>query len=171
MSDTKHHHAPTPDPVESDGVAYRGIGWFLVILVLTVAASQLVVWGAFEFFEWRVSRSEAPRAVMAGPVATPSLEGGRVATGAEGVTAPALLVEEPTVLRDFNARQHEMQATYGWIDQAMGTVRLPIDRAKDLVLERGLPVRPAPAAAVPAAAPAQPSAAAAQVAAPAGAAH
>jgi hypothetical protein len=52
----------------------------------------------------------------------------------------------------------------------MGTVRLPIDRAKDLVLERGLPVRPAPTAAVPAAAPAQPSAAAAQVAAPAGAA-
>jgi hypothetical protein len=29
--------------------------------------------------------------------------------------------------------------TYGWIDRNGGVVRLPIDRAMDLVLERGLP--------------------------------
>lgn len=149
MSDTNHHHVATPDPVESDGVAYKGIGWFIVILVLTVAVSQLVVWGAYEFFDWRVRRSDPPRAAMADAVAHPTLEGGRLVSGAERSPSPALLVREPVVLREFNHQQDEAQRTYGWIDRNVGTVRLPIDRAKDLVLERGLPVRPgmpAPAA-------------------------
>ncbi len=147
MAETSHHHVPTPDPVESDGVAYRGIGWFLVILVLTVMASQLIVWGVFEWFSYRMTRSEAPRAVMADPQTSPVIEGGRIVSGAEGSPTPALLVREPDVLGDFNARQNEALHSYGWINQGMGTVRLPIDRAKDLVLERGLPVRPDPAAA------------------------
>ena len=43
-----------------------------------------------------------------------------------------------------------MLTTYGWVDKNAGTVRIPIDRAKELLLERGLPVRghaPATAAA------------------------
>lgn len=146
MAETSHHHVPTPDPVESDGVAYRGIGWFLVILVLTVVASQLVVWGAFEWFDYRLSRSEAPRAVMADPPTSPVIEDGRLVSGAESTPLPSLAVREPDVLGAFNARQDEALRTYGWINQGLGTVRLPIDRAKQLVLERGLPVRPAPAA-------------------------
>lgn len=167
MSDTKPHHAPTPDPVESDGVAYKGIGWFLVVLVLTVVASQIVVWGAFEFFEWRVARSEAPRAAMAGPVTSPTFDNGRLVDGTDESPSPSLLVHEPTVLRDFNHRQDDLQATYGWIDQAMGTVRLPIARAKQLVLERGLPTRPAPEAAPAPAASAAPTVSAPAPAAPA----
>jgi len=32
---------------------------------------------------------------------------------------------------------------YGWVDQKKGVVRIPIDRAIDLLAQRGLPVRPA----------------------------
>jgi hypothetical protein len=32
-------------------------------------------------------------------------------------------------------------ATYDYIDQKAGTVRIPIDRAMDLIAQRGLPVR------------------------------
>jgi hypothetical protein len=39
-----------------------------------------------------------------------------------------------------------MLTTYGWMDQNAGVVRLPIERAKELILERGLPVRGAEAA-------------------------
>lgn len=142
MSDTSHH-TRTPDPVEGDGVAYRSIGWFLVILVLTVAASQLVVWGAYEWFNYRVTQADPPRPLMAHPLGTPGLVEGRVVSGGESSPTPPLLINEPTVLRDFNQHQDELLHTYGWIDQGLGTVRLPIDSAKDLVLERGLPVRPA----------------------------
>jgi hypothetical protein len=150
MSDTNHHHAPTSDPVEHDAVSYSGIGWFVVILTGTVLVSQVLVWGFFEWFDYRVTRADAPRAATAEPPTSPVIEGGRLVSGAAQTPQPSLLVDEPTVLGAFRARQLEAQNTYGWVNQAAGTIRLPIERAKDLVLERGLPVRPAPE---PAAAP------------------
>jgi hypothetical protein len=147
MSDTNHHHAPTGDPVEHDAVSYSGIGWFVVILTGTVLVSQVLVWGFFEWFDYRVTRAEAPRAATAEPPTRPVIEGGRLVSGAEQTPQPALLVDEPTALGAFRARQLEAQNTYGWVNQAAGQIRLPIERAKDLVLERGLPVRPAPEAA------------------------
>lgn len=144
MSDTKHHHAHAADPVEGDGVNYSGINWFVVILVATVAVSQLVVWGLYEWFDYRVTRADTPRAIMAAPQTNPVIEAGRLSSGADTSPSPALLVNEPVALEEFNRRQREAEQTYGWINQGLGTVRLPIDRAKDIVLERGLPVRPAP---------------------------
>ena len=35
--------------------------------------------------------------------------------------------------------------SYGWVDEKAGTVHIPIDRAMELLVERGLPVRPQPA--------------------------
>ena len=37
-----------------------------------------------------------------------------------------------------------MLGSYGWVDSDGGVVRMPIDRAVELVLERGLPVREQP---------------------------
>ena len=31
--------------------------------------------------------------------------------------------------------------SYGWVDEKAGTVRIPIERAMDLIAQRGLPVR------------------------------
>lgn len=151
MSDTKHAHAHTGDPVEHDALSFSGIWWFVVILVVTTLVCQVLVWGLFEWSESRVARSEAPRAVLADPATSPVLEGGRLVSGTESTPRPSLLVDEPTVLREYRNRQRDAETTYGWIDQTMGTIRLPIDRAKELVLERGLPVRPAPPASAPAA--------------------
>jgi hypothetical protein len=145
MSDTNSHHAPTRDPVEHDAVSYSGIVWFVVILTGTVLASQLVVWGMFEWFDFRVTRADAPRAATAEPPTNPVIEGGRFVSGTESTPRPSLLVDEPQVLSEFRTRQLAAQNTYGWVNQAAGAIRLPIERAKDLVLERGLPVRPAPA--------------------------
>ena len=32
--------------------------------------------------------------------------------------------------------------SYGWVDQQAGVVRIPIDRAMELLAQRGLPTRP-----------------------------
>ena len=45
----------------------------------------------------------------------------------------------------YQSQQHLLN-TYGWIDRQNGVVRLPIDRAMELLLQRGLPVRAAPVA-------------------------
>ena len=36
-------------------------------------------------------------------------------------------------------RKNSILSTYGWTDKKAGVVRIPIDRAMELQLERGLP--------------------------------
>jgi hypothetical protein len=165
MADTKHAHGTAP--IESDGVSYSGIVWFVVILTLTTFACQLIVWGGFEFMEWRVARADAARSPLAAERARPAIDRGRVVTSTPESPQPALLVTEPIALRETRASELSSLSSYGWVDRVAGTVRIPIDRAKTLLIERGLPTRPgaAPAAApapTPAAASAAPDPAAAR---------
>lgn len=41
----------------------------------------------------------------------------------------------------YKARVKEEMESYGWVSRADGVVKLPIDRAMDIVLSKGLPVR------------------------------
>jgi hypothetical protein len=141
MADIKH--APSASPVEGDGVNYGGIGWFIVVLVGTTLACQVLVWGLFKVMAWRSDKAEPQRTMLAAPQGSRSLENGRMVTGAEKQPAVPLLVGEPTVLREFRGSEDAQLKTYGWVDKGAQTVRLPIDRAKDLLLERGLPIRAA----------------------------
>ena len=43
-----------------------------------------------------------------------------------------LTVDNPK-LKDLHAREHEELTTYGWVDKEAGTVRIPIERAMELV--------------------------------------
>jgi hypothetical protein len=140
MADTKHvQDAP---PVEGDGVSYSGIVWFIVILTATTVFCQLLVWGGFELMAWRSDRNEPARAPLAAARAVPAIEEGSVVTGTPESPRPALLVNEPANLQTYRDTESTARSSYAWINQAAGTVRLPIARAKELVLERGFPVRP-----------------------------
>jgi hypothetical protein len=55
--------------------------------------------------------------------------------------APRLQVDATEELEKYREEQAPLMATYGWIDTTSGIVRLPIARAKELLLERGLPAR------------------------------
>jgi hypothetical protein len=154
MADTNHAH--TGSPVEGDGVSYAGIVWFIVILTATTVFCQLIVWGAFVLME-RIHPS-GERAPLSAPAARPTVgkdeSAGRVLTGTEIAPAPGLLVNEPAALSVFRAKEDASLKSYAWIDRTNGIVRIPIDRAKALIAERGLPVRSAspPAGATPVAA-------------------
>ena len=54
---------------------------------------------------------------------------------------PNLLTDEPRqpARRSATQRRRGCSTTYGWVDKNAGVVRMPIDRAKRLLLERGLP--------------------------------
>ena len=141
MADTKHHagHAGS-GPVEADGIHYSGIVWFVVILTATTVFCMAIVWGLFEWMDWRADRRQDPRPAVAGPAVEPSIVDGRIA-GAGSRPGPAILVAEPTVLEMYRTREERELATYGWVDQNTGVVRIPIERAKELLLQRGLPTR------------------------------
>ena len=55
--------------------------------------------------------------------------------------------------KDFQSAERERLTTYGWMDRATGAVHIPIDRAIELIAERGIGPLPQAPMAVPAAAP------------------
>lgn len=55
--------------------------------------------------------------------------------------APQLEINERTELNDVRLHEEDTLSTYGWVDKNAGTVHIPIDRAMDLLAQRGLPVR------------------------------
>ena len=112
------------------------------------------MWVLLLAFQHQAAASPVPTAPLAATVTERQAPVGRVypemhSIGLPNGPQPRLLVDEPANLADLRKHEHEMLTTYGWMDQSAGIVRLPIERAKDLILERGLPVRgaaPAPGA-------------------------
>jgi hypothetical protein len=49
----------------------------------------------------------------------------------EGVATPA---ERKALLQEHRAKEQAAATTYGWVDQAKGVTRLPIDRAIELTV-------------------------------------
>lgn len=62
-------------------------------------------------------------------------------TEAEPKGVPRLQLAPDVDLQAFRAREDAELNSYGWIDRTKGVVRIPIERAMDLVVQRGLPAR------------------------------
>lgn len=43
--------------------------------------------------------------------------------------------DQPPTAAELRAQEHETLTTYGWVDQEKGTVRIPLERATELVIE------------------------------------
>jgi hypothetical protein len=54
---------------------------------------------------------------------------------------PSPQVASGEALKALRATEDAALTTYGWVDKNKGIVRIPIDRAIDLLLQRGLPTR------------------------------
>jgi hypothetical protein len=104
---------------------------FAVGLFLSIAASMVVARLVFNYFAAHQSL---------GPPASP-FENTRELPPA-GV--PRLQVEAPQELHQYLKQENEVLHSYGWVDQKNGIVRIPINRAMDLLIQRGLPVQSAP---------------------------
>jgi hypothetical protein len=57
--------------------------------------------------------------------------------------SPRLQVLPHQELQDYCTAQQQEVNTYGWVNQPSGVVRIPVDRAMELILARGLPARSA----------------------------
>lgn len=140
MADTSSHHS-TEIPVEQDGISYSGLVWFVVVLTVITLACQGLMAGLFFFLDRRADESGAVRSATAAPPLQahpgPQMLGVLTPTTTPTVIGPS----EPLNLRSFREREDAVLSTYDWVDRNAGTVRIPIERAKELLLERGLPVR------------------------------
>jgi hypothetical protein len=100
----------------------------LALVVITVLVFVLMGW-LFNAFSTRQAARDLPPAPLAQtrPAQPPE---------------PHLQVAPSKELQLLRAAEEAVLQSYGWVDQAAGVVRLPIERAMELLLERGLPVRP-----------------------------
>jgi len=72
----------------------------------------------------------------------PSVTAGQAnipATRALEFPPPRLLVKPGASLAELRAAEKSDLNAYGWVDRAAGIARVPIDRAMQLLLQRGLP--------------------------------
>lgn len=102
-------------------------GWLLLIVLSVVAIAYLWYPHASKFWSRYTGGSTAPFGVRQ------SVSNGR----------PRLQVDEIVDFQTYKKKQDGLLTTYGWTDKAQGVVRIPIDRAIERLLERGVPVRKA----------------------------
>jgi hypothetical protein len=126
-----------PDPVLRNrdvnirGVVWSGVGLVVVGVVITVA-----VWVQFRVLR-RETNEDQPRL-------SPMVEANLRRTPPE----PRLEANPLAPRLRIRAEEDEVLRSYAWVDKGSGLVRIPIDRAMQLIAERGLPPsKPMPASA------------------------
>ena len=115
---TEHHGHGDPDPEILVGPIAKSVVALIVTTVVFAVLMIPLVNGFDEVVEARVEdRDTIEIARPTGPLLQPSPEG---------------------QMEVFRAHEKKVVESYGWTDQASGVARLPIDRAKELVLADGL---------------------------------
>jgi hypothetical protein len=107
---------------------------FAIWLFAAAVATHFLMWG---MFEWFVKNRNDNAPVAEFPLAAQQER--RLPAG------PRLQAIPANEIFDFRQREDAELSEYGWVDRNAGTVRIPIEQAKELLLQRGLPSRPAPA--------------------------
>lgn len=112
-------HGTPPHPhggpgYETTDASIRGIVVFGILLVIFTAITLFAMKGVYEFF---IQHGEP------------------VATKPESPPMPTVYADLAKV-RETSA---ETLSTYGWVDRKAGVVRIPIERALELVAQRGVP--------------------------------
>ena len=129
---------PNHDGFEQEDLSSRTALYFLAGLVLVCVVVYLIVFGMYRFLDSYATAHQPPMS----PMVTPEADTRAVTPqNAETFPQPRLEENERTQLRSFIEDQDRKLATYDWVDKDRGTVRIPIDRAMELIVERGLPVR------------------------------
>lgn len=167
IDDIQHANTNGHGDYERRDIGVSTVLYFLAALALSGLIVYLVVNVAFHELEKRSRRQQAPVSPLVTnvPVDTRHLpeeyHGNYEEYLKKNFPAPQLETDERTQLNNIITTQEEELNSYGYIDQKAGTVRIPIERAMDLIAQRGLPVRAQGASAGSAAATPAPAQAAA----------
>ena len=129
-----------------------GIVVFMVCLAIFVAATGGICWVIGKAFNAELNKEDGPNSKwtktadvrqLGNLPSSPELQN-KVAELTQSFPTPRLLIDDGDQdVADLHARESLLLENYSWVDQKSGKVRIPIERAMELVAEHGLPVRPA----------------------------
>jgi hypothetical protein len=112
---------------EKRDVNSRAISYSLAVFFLIIIGSLVTMRWLFNYFSTTQTL---------GPSASPFTDVRQLPP------EPRLQVQPVEDLNRARQEQQDLLNSYGWVDRDAGTVHVPIDRAMDLIIQRGLPTRP-----------------------------
>lgn len=116
---------------ETSDINVRAIIWFVVVLTGIVLAMNVSMYGLLRVLQHYERKNEPYVTPLAPAAAQPG-----------DFPAPSLQTTPWTDLHTFRADQQNYLNGYGWVDEKLGIARIPIAKAKEMLLQRGIPVRP-----------------------------
>ena len=130
MVETPDDVSPHATAHEETDVNVRALNTFMICLVVSLLVTGVLVYWQYRLFENKALANDPPP--------SPRAE--------ERVTSPGpgLLIDELTAGKDFiNREKAELDET-AWVSKDEKLVRIPVERAMQLVVKDGLPKWPAP---------------------------
>ena len=112
---------------ELSDLSPKSISVFAVGLAALVVIALLV---CYALLVWLIT-SDARRAEPPNPLAVQP----------QPMAQPRLAVEPGRALKTMRQQEEARLKSFGWIDQEKGIVHIPIERAIDILAEKGLPAR------------------------------
>jgi hypothetical protein len=138
--ETKHANTTGNGGYERQDLQVSGIVYFLLIIIAGVAIGLVGLRGLFTHLDHREKTLQPPVNPLATNVPTDTRH---IAPGYPQSVFPNPKLEEDErgQLNGIITEEENTLNSYGWADEKSGTVRIPIERAMELIAQRGLPVR------------------------------
>jgi hypothetical protein len=154
--ETKHENTAGHGSFERQDLQVSGILYFLLALAVVTGICLIGLRGLYAYLDQREKALHPPVNPL---VTNVPADTRHIAPGyPQGAFPnPKLEEDERGQLNGILREEENALNSYGWVDEKAGTVRIPIERAMDLLVQRGLPVRPQGAASASSAAKAAPS--------------
>jgi hypothetical protein len=139
---------------EQTDIQVTGIVVFLTSLAIFVAVSGVLTYGIGKLINSRMNREDGPNSKwtktadvreLGNLPSSPELQN-KIAEITKGFPTPRLQLDDGNQdVTELHGREDLLLDNYTWVDPAAVSprrVRIPIERAMELVAERGLPVAP-----------------------------
>ncbi len=137
---------------EAKDVRVVGVLVFIVALGVFAVVSAVLCYGIGKVINAHMNKEDGPTSKWAKVVnirqlgnlpSNPAMQD-KVAQLMQSFPTPQLQIDNgDQEVANLHARENLLMDHYSWINQAKGQVRIPIERAMELIAQQGLPVAPA----------------------------
>jgi hypothetical protein len=137
---------------EQSDVRVTGILVFLISLFIFVGVCGIVTWGMGKLINAHMNKEDGPNnkwtktaeiRELGNLPSSPDMQN-KVAEITRSFPTPRVQTDDGNQdVADLHQREDLLLDNYTWADQSQGKVRIPIERAMQIIAQKGLPVAPA----------------------------
>ena len=134
---------------ESSDVRVHGVLWFLFAMSIFAVVTAVLAYGIGKVINARMAKEDGPRSKWTQSVDVrqlgdmpnnPEMQN-KLAEMTQTFPTPRVQTDDGNQdVTDLHSREDLLLSNYSWADQSKGKVRIPIERAMELIAQRGLPV-------------------------------